>query len=226
MAADIRKAGRRLLLAVDVISALSAATVVTAVYLWPGLAGTHDAETGMLSIRLGGGAAMLFWAAFVLLVLHVLYYLYGRPPRAPLDYVLSEEPGGPVRIAREAIETGLHKAGEAVAGISRVRVAILPAGIKRLRVRTIFQAPDGIDLTRVTKDLRNALEQRFAALVRLGEGWRVEFELLFSGFAGKLLRKPGAEPEPQPEEAPFTGPKYPIDDDDDAFPRDLAGGRR
>jgi hypothetical protein len=215
MAADIRKVGRRLLLLADAGAGLVAAGVVVTGFLWPDLFGVHDPETGELTFRLGAGARGLFWAAFVLLLWNALYWLYGRPPRAPLTHVASEGPGGPVRIAREAIESGLHRAGEAVPGVSRLRIGLVPGGLKRVRIRAVFQAPDGVDLARVTRELREAIERRFAALVRLGDGWRADLEIEFAGFAGKLIRKAGAPAEPDAEaEPPFTGPKYPIDDDD------------
>jgi hypothetical protein len=47
-------------------------------------------------------------------------------------------------------------------------------------------------------------------MVRPADGARIEFDLEFQGFAGKLGKKAEVPP---PEPPPFTGPKYPIDDD-------------
>jgi hypothetical protein len=53
---------------------------------------------------------------------------------------------------------------------------------------------------------------RFGEMVRPADGTRVEYDMEFQGFAGKLGKKSGEVPPPA-DPAPFTGPKYPIDDE-------------
>jgi hypothetical protein len=211
MAPDIRYPLRRLLLAADVLAGLSAAAVVVAGFAAPSLFGTTaDQDTVTVRLRESAGATMVFWLALLLLIANLLYFLYGRPPRQPLVYVHSDAPGGMVKVARDALETGLRLAGEAVPEVTRLRVAVEHGGSKRIRVKAQFQAPEGVPIGDASRKLREALASRFAQMVRLTDGNRVEYVIEFVGVSGKLAKKA----EPAAEEPPFTGPQYPIDDED------------
>ena len=62
-----------------------------------------------------------------------------------------------------------------------------------------------------------ALKERFAEMVRLGGNATCEFELEFLGFVGKLARKDAdAKVALEPEPPLFTGPQYPIDEEENA----------
>ena len=67
-----------------------------------------------------------------------------------------------------------------------------------------------------TRSLRHALDQRFTDMVHLGEGSRIDWEIEFVGFVpqGKAQKKPAPLIPIDRAEEPFTGPRYPIDDDD------------
>jgi hypothetical protein len=211
MARDIRYPLRRLLLAADVLAGLAAAALVVAGFLAPSLFG--PVAEGSLTVRLHEStpATMVFWLALMLLLANLLYFLYGRPPRQPLVHVHSDAPGGVVKVARDALETGLRLAGEAVPEVTRLRVAIEHGGSKRVRVKAQFQAPEGVPIGDASRKLREALSARFQQMVRLTDGNRVEYEIEFVGVSGKLAKKAEAAPEEPP---PFTGPQYPIDDED------------
>jgi hypothetical protein len=120
-----------------------------------------------------------------------------------------------VRVAREALEAGLRVAGEQLPEITRLRVAVDCGQQKRVLVQGHFQCAEGTSNHNASQRLRTALRERFAEMVHLGDGVRVEFELEFQGFVGKLAKK-GADQRAslEPEPPPFTGPQYPIDDDE------------
>jgi hypothetical protein len=207
---ELRLVLRRLLVWANVLAGLGAAILVVLLWVAPEWFGAWDERLQVLAVALRerSAALFLFWPAVLLLVANLVYVLYGRQPRQPLRFVVSEEPGGTVRVTREALESGLRTAGEALAGISRLRVHVEHAGLKRVRVRAVFQTPDGVPLHETGHGLRVALATRFSEMVRLSEGWKVEFELEFHGYQGKVSKR--AEEAP----APFTGPQYPIDDED------------
>jgi hypothetical protein len=83
---------------------------------------------------------------------------------------------------------------------------------KRILVIGQFQCAEGTNNLSASQRLRQAMLDRFSELVRPADGGRVEMDLEFQGFAGRLGKK-GAEVPPPDDGAPFTGPKYPIDDD-------------
>jgi hypothetical protein len=120
-----------------------------------------------------------------------------------------------VRVSRDALETGLRQAGEALAEITRLRIAVESGGPKKVLIRGQFQCPEGISNLEASRLLRRALGERFGEMVQLTDGGKVEMEIEFLGFAGKLSRKASepVDPEPEPEPSPFTGPEYPIDDE-------------
>ena len=221
MSGERKRFARRLIVLVNVAAALLMATLCAVGFLYPGQLGSEAIvkvanESGRaITLPLFTTEARLTFAfAVVVLIANALYVLYGRRARAPLRHIQSEAPGGPLLIAREAIESGLRAAGEALPEITRMRVAIENAGLKRIRVKAQFQAPEGASIHDASRNLRQALEQRFQEMVRLADGARVEHAIEFVGFAGKSPKK-GQAPAPPPEpQDPFTGPRYPIDDED------------
>jgi len=59
-----------------------------------------------------------------------------------------------------------------------------------------------------------SFEEHLRQMVRLTDGARAEFDVEFTGFSGKLSRRADGVAAVEEEEAsPFTGPKWPIDDD-------------
>lgn len=218
MAKDLGSLPRRFLLLVNLLAAVAAAVFVVGLYVAPDSLGGYDESTGVVGIRTRGNRPLEFaaLAAGLLLIVDVLFLVYGRRPRTPLRHVVSDAPGGPVNVSRDALEAGLRAAGEALDQITRLRVAVEAGALKRIVVRAHFMCPESVPLQEASRLLRTVLGARFRELVRLPEGGKVDFEIEFVGFAGKLSRKAVAEPaEPPPEEAsPFTGPQYPIDDED------------
>lgn len=211
--ASERKVTARLLLAANLAAANAAAIVCVMTFFDPGFVGVYDAERGIVHLSLGTGSAWLVFLGATLLVVCNFAWLVRRKERPqPRNYVISETPGGPVRVSREALEAGLRQAGEALPEITRLRVQVDASVPKRITVFGQFQCAEGTSNLAASQRLRHALAERFAELVRPEGGVRVEFELEFQGFAGRLAKK--GEPLPEPEPPPFTGPKYPIDDDE------------
>ncbi|MBL8724669.1 MAG: hypothetical protein JNK49_11520 [Planctomycetes bacterium] len=211
--------GRVLLLA-NLLAANGAAAWWVLGCLRPSLAGLDPipflAAAGgerLLVLPLDRGPALLSCAAAVLLLLANFAWLVRRPDRRPpANWVLSDTPTGPVRIAREALEAGLQRAAEGLPEITRLRVQVDTSGQKRIVVLGVFQCAEGTSNLAASQRLRQALHDRLGAMVRPADGVRIEVELEFSGFSGKLGKRAGEVPPPD-DGVPFTGPKYPIDDD-------------
>ena len=217
MARDLRSLWLGVLVLAHVIVALAACVLTVLLYL--NVVGSYDAETGDAVLRVADGTTRntVFLVAVALLVVDVLWLLYGRSPSAPLRHVTSKGPGGTVHVSREALEAGLRSAGESLDVVTRVRVGIERRGPKRLVVRAFFQAPDGVSILDAGRSLRRVLDERFAAMVGQWDGPKPDIEVEFVGFAGRLPRRPEPVPEPEPpaeEPSAFTGPKYPIPEDD------------
>lgn len=214
--------GRLLGFANLAVANLAAAAVVLA-FVRPGLVGLEPppALTGIadsariLLLPLSTGLAWLvFFGALVLLLLNFAW-LVRRPPRVPpRTWVTSETSGGAVRITRDALEAGLRAAGESLQEITRLRVQVEPQAHKRVLVTGQFQCAEGVDNLQASERLRQALTARFFAMARPEAGIRVDFELEFQGFAGRLARKGDGAPAFAPEPPPFTGPQYPIEEDE------------
>ena len=170
-----------------------------------------------LLVRGNGWMQIVALLTTLLLVANIAWLLYGKQPKAPTSHVISETQDGPVKISREALETTLRTAGEALDEISRLRISVDPsAGAKRILVRAQFQAPDGLSIQDASQKLRRTMALRFQELVQLSEGTRLEMDIEFLGFSGKLSKRPASETEDVETVEPqaFSGPKYPIDDDD------------
>lgn len=216
MAHDVRSLSRGFLLLANTLFGLAAAGIGVLLYVRPAAFGHYDEVRGTLTLTVRENAALeiVVVVGLLLLAFSLLWFLYGRRPKEPLRYVASHGKGGVVKVAREALEAGLRSAGEALPVVTRLRIAVESGGLKRVVVRAYFQAPDGVSIEDASRALRDALSQRFAQMVRPPDGVKTDFEIDFVGFAGKLPRRQDAEPETEPEPEAFTGPRYPIDDDD------------
>jgi hypothetical protein len=212
MTAPRHRLADRLLLVTNLIVANAAAAFYVVMFVQPQFVGMPfvDSRVAMLPLT-----TVTAWGTLALAVLVLLWnftWLVRRREKAPpSNWVISDTPSGPVRIAREALENGLQKAGESLAEVTRLRVQIDTRAQKRILVAGQFQCAEGTNNLAASQRLRSVMADRFAEMVRPIDGARIEFDLEFQGFAGKLGKK-GAEV-PPPEPPPFTGPKYPIDDD-------------
>lgn len=206
----------RLLLVANVAAAIAACLVALLVWAAPEAMSSADGrQPGVLRIDVrAGGHGMVAFCAALLLIGDVLWLAWGLAPRSPQSSVVSMTGAGPVRIAREALEAGLRAAGEALPDVSRLRVQVTARSrARRVDVLAVFQAREGAGLDRVSTELRRVVQERFAQLVTLPGGSRLHVELEFGGFLGRAAKQ--AEPVPQKDEepTPFTGPRYPIDED-------------
>lgn len=217
MRSDLHAVIGRGLVLLNLAAAVVGAVVVVLLWASPSALGTWDDAQGTLTVRLADGHGMLGWLGLLLLVANALYLLYGRTPRTPLRHIVSQTRDGTVLVTREALENSLRSAGEGLPEVSRLRVSIRQTGKRRLVVHAWFSAPETTSIPLASQALRRALRQRFEAMVQVVDGGRVEYELEFSGFSGKAPKRP-PEPATPPETAgePFTGPQYPIEDEDEA----------
>lgn len=223
MGATRQRVTGRLLLVANLVVANLAAALYLVLFVHPSvlLGGAGDAFAQVLGsgrIALVPLGSLLAWLVLLggiaLLIANFAWLVRRREHVPPTNWVLSATPSGPVRISREALESGLQKAGEALPDITRLRVVVDTRTPKRVQVTAWFQCAEGVANLAASQRLRQALGERFGTMVQLADGARVDFEFEFQGFAGKLAKKgvdlsvPADEPEP-----PFTGPRYPIDDD-------------
>lgn len=207
----------RLLLFANIAAAIVACLVALLVWAAPEAMSTvSNREPGVfrIAVRDASGLGLVAFAAAVLLVGDVLWLAWGLAPRGPQAAVVSVTDAGPVRVSREALETGLRAAGEGIPDLARLRVHVDTRSRGRLIVvQAQFQAKDGASLERVSADLRRVLTDRFRQLVQLPAHARLELALEFGGFVGRGAKAAEATPPPEPESQPFTGPRYPIDED-------------
>ncbi len=216
-----RRFSERLLLVVNVLAVNGVAALWVAGFLQPQAIGTSieaaaDARVLIVPLQTWGAWLGLF-AAAGLLLWNFAFLVRRRDDGAPSHWVVSDGPGGPVRVTREAVEAGLRAAGEALPEITRLRVTLDLSNPKRLRVSCPFSCAEGRDHHAGSERLRAALTQRFRELVRLSDGAKLELELEFQGFGGKVS-KSAREVPPVTAHADegFRGPQYPIDDEDGA----------
>ncbi|MGC6486594.1 MAG: hypothetical protein ACON4Z_03040 [Planctomycetota bacterium] len=216
-----RRFSERLLLVVNVVVVNAVAALWVAAFLQPDVLGASAAvEAGarVLVVPLQTLSAWLaLFAGAGLLLWNFAFLVRRRDDRAPSHWVVSDGPGGPVRVTREALEAGLRAAGEALPEITRLRVGLDLSNPKRLRVSCPFSCAEGRDHHAGSQRLRAALEQRFRELVRLSDGSKLELELEFQGFAGKAAKGARDVPAPAVEASAddsFRGPQYPIDDEE------------
>lgn len=216
-----RRFSERLLLVANVTVANGVAALWIATFLQPRVLGADlgpvpGAQRALVMPLQTPAAWVALALAVGLLLWNFAYLVRRRDTGMPDHWILSESSSGPVRIAREAVETGLRLAGEALPEITRLRVQVRRPGQKRLRMVCQFTCADCQDHLSGSQRLRQALELRFGELVRLTDGMRAEFELEFQGFAGKLGKQVADVPPAQTSEPePFRGPQYPIDEDEE-----------
>jgi hypothetical protein len=216
-----RRVKNRLLLVCNLAFATAAAATAVIGFVRPSFVGLDTGPLGamfadqrILVLPLGTGAAWGVFLGSVGLLVWNFVWLVRRPERTPpVHWVVSETPSGPVRVAKEALEAGLRLAGELLPEITRLRVQVDTTTHKRILVTGQFHCAEGTSNLAASQRLRTAMSERFAEMVRPADGGRVEFDLEFQGFAGKLGKKAGEVPPPEPDPSTFTGPKYPIDDE-------------
>jgi hypothetical protein len=224
MAASGQRVAGKLLLAANLVTANLAAGVYVVMFAQPGVLAGRDLMP--LAPFFGGGRVALvpldsalawLWllGGVALLIGNFAWLVRRRERLQPETWVESETGAGPVRISREALEASLRQAGESLPEITRLRVEVDTGTPRRVLVRAWFQCAEGTSNLTASQRLRQVIIERFGAMVRPADGARVATELEFQGFAGKLGKK-GGEPPPPAEDVPFTGPRYPIDDDHDA----------
>lgn len=218
MSSDGIKLSSRILLVVDLAAGTLSAAAVVLAFVRPGALGLEPvaaASPRIVALPLATPVAWgLFLGAVVLLLWNFAWLVRRSPGPGPRTYVLSESPSGQVKVAREALESGLRSAGESLAEITRLRVQVDCGQPKRIAVQVVFQCAEGTSNLNASQRLRQVLKERFSDMVQLGSGNRVDFELEFQGFFGKLGKKGDRQPAAEPEPAPFTGPQYPIEDDE------------
>jgi hypothetical protein len=219
MSAPRYRLADRLLLVTNLVVANVAAAIFVVVFLQPGFLLGIDASPfgqtlGHARLAVVPLSTPLSWVALCIgigmLVWNFAWLVRRREQPVPSHWVVSDTPSGPVRIAREALEAGLQKAGEGLPEITRVRVQVDPRQNKRILVTGQFWCAEGTSNLAGSQRLRAAMTDRLHEMVRPLDGARFEFDLEFQGFAGKLGKKADVPP---PEPPPFTGPKYPIDDE-------------
>lgn len=218
MAAPRHRMTSRLLLVTNLAVASAAAAAWVLAFLRPGFVGIDFGPASstfgrVVVLPLNTGLAWgLFLGGITLLLCNFAWLIRRRERLPPVNWVTSDTPSGPVRVAREALETGLRVAGEALPEITRLRIQVDTSAPKRILVTGQFQCAEGTSNLPASQRLRQAMMERFSEMVRPADGGRVEFDLEFQGFAGKLGKKAGELP-PPPDQDPFTGPRYPIDDE-------------
>ncbi len=214
--------GRRLLLWANLLAAQIAAVTCVLAFINPGFLWLPMNAPRLLLIHLNSREAKITFAvAAVLLVLNLWALLKGRGSDRTPRQVTSVTATGEMAVSREALESGLRSAGEAIPEITRLRVHLAPNRPRRVVIQAQFQCPDEISNLHAAGLLRDRLRQRFDEMVQLPDGVRAEFAIEFLGFGGKLQRKiPAKGPEDGVDAAsaevsppPFTGPQYPIDDE-------------
>lgn len=211
-----KSVGGKLLLVANLAAANAAAAAAVVGFARPSvldsIAGFES--TRRITIGLETPMAWLVFAAAIVLLLANFAWLVRPKAQATAEaFVLSQAPGGVVRIAREALESALQRTADTVPMLTRARVRVTLPGRSRVVVHAQYCCAEGAGSLAVSQRLRGALASRCEELVRLGEGGKVEFELEFLGFQGKLGKEALAA-QAEDEEVPFTGPKYPIDDEE------------
>ena len=212
---------RRLLLVIDVLVLLAGCVAVVALYVRPSLYGAYDEARHLLEIQIYGSPTfdLVVIGCAALLLLNLLLLVWWRRPKQPLRTIPSTSVAGTVvRVERGALEAGLRSAAEDLEVVHRARIAIEQDGPKRLRLRAFFQCPEGVTILAASEALRMALDERFAAMVRLPDGMRSVTEIEFVGFSGKMQKAPEPPPEPPADPEPFRGPQYPIEGENGASP--------
>lgn len=214
MSSDLRVVLRRVIRWLHVVVGLAAALVCVLLWLAPERIGAVAEPSGRVSLP-SSLLEVTGWGGLGLLVIDFLFVLYGRRPREPLRHIVSETREGTVSVTREAVENGLRHAGDGLTEVARTRVSIRQPAARRLVVHAQFWAPEATSIPAASQALRQALRARFEAMVRPPEGVRVDYELEFLGFSGRSSRKAPEAAAAETAPPPFTGPQYPIEEDED-----------
>ncbi|PIE22196.1 MAG: hypothetical protein CSA62_13460 [Planctomycetota bacterium] len=217
MEEDLKLFGRRIVAIANTAAALLSALYFVAQFLTPA-----EHPPGQLP-NVGAGVLAIF--GFAVLAMNFLRLVYLRSGRRDQEGPLtSRAANGSVQVSREAIVAALRSAGEALDEVSRVRVQVSNPGKRRILIVAQYLAREGVPILDLSGKLRTVLRERFLGMVQLEKEARLDIEITFEGFHGKL-RSP--QPDAQKERAeeadatgegpavhPFTGPRYPIDDDE------------
>jgi len=213
MEQDLKTLARTLVNVANTVMALAASLyfVLDAV-----LPERQAGETGPLLRDRFPSPTLLALIGGALLILNMVRVIYWRASRTR-EYdgpLLSHTDEGVVQVSREAIEAGLRTAGEALEEVTRLRVKISTPHKRKVIVRALYLAPEGVQILDLSTRLRRVLAERFHHMVRMDRESKLEIEILFEGFYGKPLPQaatPPEEPEPQAPVPPFTGPRYPVE---------------
>jgi hypothetical protein len=223
-----RRVGARLLLVANLAVATLAAAVCIVAFVQPSVVGLDKGEVQaavteqrhIVVLPLYTGLAWaVFLCALALLLANFVWLVRRSPAQPERTYVVSTTPTGPIRVAREALESGLRTAGEGLPEITRLRVAVDCSQNKRVLVRGYFSCAEGTNNLNASQRLRQVLRDRFEAMVHLDDAVRADFDLEFQGFLGKPRKAQDNKGALEPEPPPFTGPQYPIEDDEAAGQR-------
>lgn len=125
------------------------------------------------------------------------------------QYLLSRTSEGTARISLRAIQTSLQRRVRDMPDVIGVRLLVKRPATSRLRVEVSYTTTEDKNAIVVSEKLRKALRERFRELVQAEEGFELEFDVKIDGFVPSPGGSDSAESEP--EEEPFTGPRYPID---------------
>lgn len=209
MEEDLKSLARRFVAVINTLVALASSAYFVLVWI--------DAKRAVpvpFLATLGAGVLLLN-------LLRLLYFRAGRR-REEEGPLLSHTEEGVVQVSREAVESGLRNTAEALEEVTRLRVKVLTPNRKRCLIRAHYLAPEGVQILELSSRLRRSLVERFGQLVRMDKDAKLEVEMVFEGFYGKV--KSGKTPEVSREEPktteepaepetppPFTGPRYPID---------------
>ncbi len=211
MEEDLKSFARGLIGAANQLAGLGAAVYFVVLFLHP--QGEEPLSRGLLAV-LGGGLLFLNFLR--------LLYLRSSKPAGGEGPLLSHTKDGIVQVARDAIEAGLKSAGEALPEVSRIRVKVLTPVKRKVLIRAHYLAPEGTEIFALSARLRRTLLEAFERMVQLDREGRLELDLIFEGFYGKpkTAAKETAKRKPEDREespAPFTGPRYPIEESDEAL---------
>lgn len=211
MEEDLKSLARRFIAVVNTLAALASSAYFVLVWL-------DDERALPVSVLATFGAGVL--------LLNLLRFLYLRAGRRREEEgpLLSHTDEGVVQVSREAVEAGLRNACESLDEVTRLRVKVLTPNRKRCLIRAHYLAPEGVQILDLSSRLRRKLLEVFGELVRTDKDAKLEVEMVFEGFYGKIKtgkaseaprEEPKTAPEPDEPESPppFTGPRYPIDAD-------------
>ena len=179
MEEDLKLFGRRIVAVANTVAALLSALYFVAQFFTPG-----DHPAGQLP-NVGTGVLAVFGAG--VLAMNFLRLVYLRAGRRDQEGPLtSHTDNGTVQVSREAIVAALRSAGEAMDEVSRVRVQVTNPAKRRTLIVAQYLAPEGVPILDLSAKLRTVLRERFLGMVQLEKESRLDIEITFEGFHGKL----------------------------------------